>query len=73
MRLGGTVTGEHGIGIEKAKFLPRMFSEDDLKLMDDVRSVFDPRGLCNPGKVFPAGTTAGDGLSAEAQEEASAS
>lgn len=73
MRLGGTVTGEHGIGIEKAKFLPRMFSEDDLKLMDDVRSVFDPRGLCNPGKVFPAGTTAGDDLSAEAQEEASAS
>lgn len=73
VRLGGTVTGEHGIGIEKAKFLPGMFTDDDLKLMDDVRSVFDPRGMCNPGKVFPQDGVSIDRPRSDTKKEASAS
>lgn len=52
--LGGSVTGEHGIGIEKVKHLARMYSEDDLSVMLDVRSAFDPETRCNPGKLFPS-------------------
>jgi glycolate oxidase subunit GlcD len=50
---GGSVSGEHGIGIEKKEFLPLLFSAEDLALMADLREVFDPRRLSNPGKVFP--------------------
>jgi len=50
---GGTVTGEHGIGLEKREYLRLMFSPDDLAAMQCVRRVFDPAGLCNPGKIFP--------------------
>jgi len=56
---GGSVTGEHGIGLEKRENIRYIFSDDDLEVMDRVRRVFDPGGLMNPGKVFPAkGTTA---------------
>lgn len=54
---GGSVTGEHGIGLEKRENIRYVFSDDDLEVMDRVRRVFDPDGLMNPGKVFP-----GDGL-----------
>jgi glycolate oxidase len=54
--LGGTVTGEHGVGLDKAEKLPLLFSPPDLAAMAAVRRVFDPRGLMNPGKVFPSGT-----------------
>ena len=50
---GGSVTGEHGIGLEKRENIRYVFSDDDLEVMDRVRRVFDPLGLMNPGKVFP--------------------
>jgi glycolate oxidase len=50
---GGTLSGEHGIGIEKNAFMPWIFGADDLDAMRRVKQVFDPRGLLNPGKVFP--------------------
>ncbi|GAB4452803.1 MAG: FAD-linked oxidase C-terminal domain-containing protein [Armatimonadaceae bacterium] len=52
---GGSLTGEHGIGIEKQEFLSLVFSDDDLDTMVKLRSVFNPEGLLNPGKMFPAG------------------
>ncbi|GAA0743240.1 FAD-binding protein [Dactylosporangium roseum] len=57
---GGSITGEHGVGIDKAKHLPRMYSEDDLDTMQLVRCAFDPRGLANPGKVFPTPRLCGE-------------
>ena len=53
IQLGGTVTGEHGIGLEKREYLRLMYSPADLAVMHRVRGVFDPAGLCNPGKIFP--------------------
>ncbi|MGH2388423.1 MAG: FAD-binding oxidoreductase [Chloroflexota bacterium] len=50
---GGSITGEHGIGVEKLDVVRRMFSEDDLAIMLRVRDVFDPHRRCNPGKLFP--------------------
>jgi len=50
---GGSVTGEHGIGLEKRENIRYVFSDDDLEVMDRVRRVFDPHALMNPGKVFP--------------------
>lgn len=57
---GGSLTGEHGIGADKAHQMPRMFTADDLDLMQRVRSAFDPRSLCNPGKVFPTPRLCGE-------------
>jgi len=54
---GGALTGEHGIGIEKQAFLGKMFTDDDIDTMLRVRHVFNPDGLLNPGKLFPAGAT----------------
>ena len=51
---GGSVTGEHGIGLEKRENIRYVFSDDDLDVMDRVRRVFDPQRLMNPGKIFPA-------------------
>ena len=51
--VGGTLTGEHGIGIEKRDLLPLIFSEADMAVMKRVRDAWDQRGLCNPGKIFP--------------------
>jgi glycolate oxidase len=53
--LGGTVTGEHGVGLDKAEKLALLFNPDDLEVMHAVRRVFDPRQLMNPQKVFPSG------------------
>lgn len=50
---GGTITGEHGVGIEKNKYMSWLFSEDDLKAMEKIKDAFDPKGLFNPGKIFP--------------------
>jgi glycolate oxidase subunit GlcD len=50
---GGVITGEHGIGSEKRDFMGLVFSEDDLDAMRRLHDVFNPDGLCNPGKVFP--------------------
>jgi glycolate oxidase len=54
-RMGGSITGEHGIGVEKRAFLPEMFGEDDIDLMKRIRGAFDPKGIANPGKMFPDG------------------
>ena len=51
--LGGSVTGEHGIGIEKVDFMGRQFSADTLDVMKSLRDVFDPDHRCNPHKMFP--------------------
>jgi D-lactate dehydrogenase (cytochrome) len=51
---GGTITGEHGVGVDKRKYLPLVFGPDDLGLMDAVRGAFDPSGRANPGKVIPS-------------------
>jgi glycolate oxidase len=57
--LGGSITGEHGVGAEKRSYLELMFSPDDLALMRRVRSCVDPAGLANPGKVLPEPEPAG--------------
>jgi glycolate oxidase len=55
--LGGSVTGEHGIGVEKIELMRSSFSSLELSAMVDVRGVFNPRGLCNPNKMFPSNRT----------------
>jgi glycolate oxidase len=57
---GGSITGEHGVGSDKAKHMPRMFTADDLDTMQLVRCAFDPAGLSNPGKVFPTPRLCGE-------------
>ncbi len=52
--LGGTVSGEHGIGVEKLEAMHYVFGENDLRVQRLVKDAFDPEGLCNPGKVLPA-------------------
>ena len=57
---GGSITGEHGVGADKADQMPKMFSATDLEAMQRVRCAFDPRNLCNPGKVFPTPRLCGE-------------
>jgi glycolate oxidase len=57
---GGSLTGEHGVGMDKACSMPRMFSERDLEVFARVRRAFDPEGLCNPGKVIPTPRLCGE-------------
>jgi glycolate oxidase len=57
---GGSITGEHGVGTDKACSMPLLFSEDDLRAMARLRAAFDPRGLANPGKVFPTPRLCGE-------------
>jgi len=57
---GGSITGEHGVGADKAKYMPRMFTDDDLETMQLLRCAFDPAGLANPGKVFPTPRLCGE-------------
>jgi glycolate oxidase len=58
--VGGSITGEHGIGIEKADYMPFIFSAADLALMQRLKNAFNPTGLCNPGKVFPTRKSCGE-------------
>lgn len=51
--LGGTLSGEHGIGITKSRFLTKEFGEADLELQRRIKGGFDPLGILNPGKIFP--------------------
>ncbi|HET8599512.1 MAG TPA: FAD-linked oxidase C-terminal domain-containing protein [Segeticoccus sp.] len=60
IRHGGSITGEHGVGSDKAKFMPRMFTDDDLDTMQLVRCAFDPASISNPGKVFPTPRLCGE-------------
>ncbi len=57
---GGSITGEHGVGVEKSRFMSEMFTADDLASMQLVRCAFDPDGLANPGKVFPTPRICGE-------------
>ena len=57
---GGSLTGEHGIGTDKACRMPLMFSEVDIETMKRLRTAFDPDGLCNPGKLFPTPRLCGE-------------
>ena len=50
---GGSISGEDGIGTEKREFMPLLFDEEDLALQAGLRDAVDPRGLANPGKIFP--------------------
>jgi len=53
VRAGGSITGEHGVGLDKSGYLPLIFSAADMDAMLRVRAAFDPSGLCNPGKIIP--------------------
>ncbi len=57
---GGSITGEHGVGVEKKSRMSRQFTEDDLATMRRVRSAFDPAGIANPGKLFPTPRLCGE-------------
>lgn len=50
--MGGTITGEHGVGLAKKKYLPRLVGETGIRVMHGIRAAFDPQGILNPGKVF---------------------
>ena len=50
--LGGTISGEHGIGLLQKDYLDIVFGEKHLQLMRDIKNAFDPRGILNPGKIF---------------------
>jgi len=57
---GGSITGEHGVGLDKSRYMPKMFSAADLETMQLLRCAFDPAALCNPGKVFPTPRLCGE-------------
>lgn len=60
IQLGGSVSGEHGIGVEKIDFMPKQFSANDLEVMQNLRLVFDPKQRCNPHKMFPSAKRCAD-------------
>ena len=55
VEVGGTLSGEHGIGLEKKEYMPLVFNEIDLSQMKKARDAFAPNNLLNPGKIFPDG------------------
>ena len=60
IQMGGSITGEHSVGMEKDRLMPLLFSEADLALMRQVRDVFNPANLLNPGKIFPTSKGCGE-------------
>jgi len=60
VRVGGSITGEHGVGADKAPYMKEMFSDADLSAMNLLRCAFDPNNQFNPGKVFPTPRLCGD-------------
>ena len=60
IKYGGSITGEHGVGLDKAMYLGELFNDDDLETMNFVRCAFDPERSLNPGKVFPTPRLCGD-------------
>ena len=57
---GGSITGEHGVGVDKKRYMPEMFGEADLDAFQRLRCAFDPDGLANPGKVMPTPRLCGE-------------
>ena len=53
VKVGGVLTGEHGVGIEKRELMCEMFNNDDIQQQLNLKKAFDEKGLLNPGKVFP--------------------
>ena len=60
IEMGGSITGEHGVGMEKDRLMPLLFTEADLRVMRGVRDIFNPHGLLNPAKIFPSGKGCGE-------------
>ncbi|HUY15796.1 MAG TPA: FAD-linked oxidase C-terminal domain-containing protein [Terriglobia bacterium] len=58
--MGGSITGEHGVGIEKSELMPLIFSEQDIEMMKQIKSIFNPADSFNPGKMFPTGKMCGE-------------
>lgn len=69
VKAGGSISGEHGIGSDKKCFMPDMFTETDLETMQWVRQVFNPKGLANPGKIFPTPRTCGESANVQQVEQ----
>jgi len=57
VEVGGTITGEHGVGIDKRDYMPLVHNETELEMLRSVKELFDPKGLFNPGKVLPSRTS----------------
>jgi glycolate oxidase len=57
---GGSITGEHGVGVDKKRYMPKQFAEGDLDAFQRLRCAFDPGGLANPGKVMPTPRLCGE-------------
>jgi glycolate oxidase len=57
---GGSITGEHGVGVDKKRYMPKQFGEGDLEAFQRLRCAFDPAGLANPGKVMPTPRLCGE-------------
>ena len=68
VKAGGTITGEHGVGLDKRELLPLVFSDADMNAMLSVRAAFDPLGLCNPGKIIPMLRGCGEGRAIETRD-----
>jgi glycolate oxidase len=60
VQAGGSITGEHGVGIDKKRYMPKMFVDADLEAFQRLRCAFDPDGLANPGKVMPTPRLCGE-------------
>jgi glycolate oxidase len=58
--LGGSITGEHGVGVDKKRYMPSMFGEPDLAAFQMLRCAFDPAGLANPDKLMPTPRLCGE-------------
>ncbi|MCF2969969.1 glycolate oxidase subunit GlcD [Synechococcus sp. Nb3U1] len=69
VKLGGSISGEHGIGADKRCYMPEMFTATDLETMQWVRQVFDSEHIANPGKIFPTPRTCGEAAHAHTQPE----
>ena len=60
VEIGGALTGEHGVGMEKSELMPLLFSDDDFELMRRIHDAFNPRSALNPGKIFPLNKGCGE-------------
>lgn len=68
VKVGGSISGEHGIGSDKKCYMADMFTEADLETMQYIRSAFNPKGLANPEKIFPTPRTCGESANAQKAE-----
>ncbi|WP_058998065.1 glycolate oxidase subunit GlcD [Leptolyngbya sp. NIES-2104] len=68
VKVGGSISGEHGIGADKRCYMPEMFTPADLDTMQWVREAFDPKGIANPTKLFPTPRTCGEAAKASGQK-----